>query len=289
MDETSTPAPCPFVVGPLDVGGVDVYVTTNDAEFADEVRWAMADLSTDPRPSAPQVRFATVRQVRPWVHWSMWRDGEPCELVMEESYVLFHQQWELNRIMLERTRHALHAATAVLDGRAVVFVGATMSGKTTCAGWLATHGGSYLGDEVTSINEDGTVTGFQRPLGLRSGGPLEALSVRDHPLASRFVSDEHLVPVSSIGGRRHDGSPPRLGAIIFPSVRPGDATALGRLTRAEALAGLCSASPSILANPAATFDVLAAAVRLVPCARLTVGDLDPVAELLGRLVTGSDG
>lgn len=284
MDESSTPAPCPFVVGPLDVGGVDVYVTTNDAEFADEVRWAMADLSTDPRPSAPQVRFATVRQVRPWVHWSMWRDGEPCELVMEESYVLFHQQWELNRIMLERTRHALHAATAVLDGRAVVFVGATMSGKTTCAGWLATHGGSYLGDEVTSINEDGTVTGFQRPLGLRSGGPLDGRCQRDGHQRSRFVGSEVLAPISSLGGRRHTGMPPRPGAIVFPRVHGESRTSLDRIGPAEALVGLCTASPSMMTARDETFAVLAGLVRRVPCATLLLGEMAPVAGIIHQLL-----
>lgn len=284
MDETSTPVPCPFVVGPLDVGGVDVYVTTNDAEFADEVRWAMADLSTDPRPSAPQVRFATVRQVRPWVHWSMWRDAEPCELVMEESYVLFHQQWELNRIMLERTRHALHAATAVLDGRAVVFVGATMSGKTTCAGWLATHGGSYLGDEVTSINEDGTVTGFKRPLGLRSGGPLDGRCQRDGHQRSRFVGSEVLAPISSLGGRRHTGMPPRPGAIVFPRVHGESRTSLDRIGPAEALVGLCTASPSMMTARDETFAVLAGLVRRVPCATLSLGGMAPVAGIIHQLL-----
>lgn len=271
-------------IGPLDVAGADVYIETNDSDFADELRWAMTDLATAPRPAADQVVYRTTRRTVPWVLWSTLRDGQPCELTMNERYVLFHQQWELNRLMIERTPNALHAAAAVVDGGAVVACGASMAGKTTLAGWLASHGGKYFSDEVVGVLPGGMVSGFRRPLGIRHHGPLGAQLTDAPRLTSRFHDYEMLVPPSSLGATIATETSVPVRALVMPTVdlnEPSRATPLGQ---AEALVALADGAPGLADHGEQMFELLVELVGKVPCVRLSMNDMDQAMTVLGESI-----
>lgn len=275
-----------FRIGPLRVADARVFVETSDQDFAAVLRWSFQDLAEQSGEVDPGVvhEFKVLQRTSPWTRWAMWRDQEVCGLAFEEGYVLFHLQWELNRIVLERRRVTVHSAAATIDGRGVMLVGASMSGKTTLAGHLATVGGGlFVADEIVSLSSDGSMLRYPRPLGLRQGGPLEAKFAHPDNVDRRFDSYEMLVPVSALGGQIATGSV-EVDAIVFPKYVAGESTVVARLSQAETLERLCASSPGLARNGREVFQQLATLARGAICAEMVSSDLEHATQSLTALL-----
>jgi hypothetical protein len=274
-----------YEAGRFRVGNSLALVQTNDEGFAEAAGWAFRDLGyvavgADSGADLQVVDFEVLRRTRPWVDWGIWRDGEPCETTLTEGYVLFHLQWEFNRLLLERPEPALHAAAVQIDGKAIVLCGSSTSGKTTFAGWLTSQGAGYLADEVSSLSADATtISTFPRPLGLRHGGPLESLFEIPESFEKRFADYEMLVPASEFGHIEPQGSYP-IGAIVLPQYLPDQVTELAVLSPSAAHEAVCQSAPGLIERGRETFVLLADLVRRVPTVKLTTNGLDHAGELL---------
>lgn len=276
-------------LGPLGIADAIVWVHSDDEGFIATASWSFQDLlvaeATADR-STRDVVHVDVRRPRPSAsRWGIWRDGEPCETELLEGYVLFHLQWEMNRIVLERRGTTIHAAGVELGGHAVILCGATQSGKTTLAGWLASQGAGYVADEIVALNSASEALHYRRPLGLRHGGPLEPLLRYPDGVDRRFDEYEMLVAVSSLGATVMPDPPIPIGAIVFPRVDISVSSAVRSVPKSLAFDRICANAPGIARHGAIAFRQLAELVRSVPTLDLVVSDLAEARSLLLREVS----
>jgi hypothetical protein len=273
-------------VGPLHVAGASVYIETSQPGFADVARWSFGDLVV-----ATGICDADVHVIRvepnPRIdgRWAIWLDGRLLGDEFAEGYVLFHVQWELNRLVLDRTVVTVHAAAAAIGGRAVVLPGESMSGKTTLAGFMAATGDGYAADEVVAIADDGRMVPFPRPLGLRPDTPLMAFFHHPDTFDRRFDAYEMLVPVSAMRATIVR-EPIPIAAVVFPRYERGAASELTPIPRAVALDRLCSSSPGLARHGGAVFRALAARIGEAWVGELVVDNLGEAARLVRSQVAG---
>ena len=69
----------------------------------------------------------------------------------------------LTRLLIERGFCAYHASSISLNGKAIVFIGESMSGKTTLSLKLASKGYHYLGDDRVFVR-NGQVYSYPKPI-----------------------------------------------------------------------------------------------------------------------------
>jgi hypothetical protein len=177
----------------------------------------------------------------------------------------------------------VHAGVvASRHGDGVLILGDPGSGKTTLVAALVQDGFGYLSDEAGVIDpESGLVHPFPRPLRFKEGterierlAPLLDPARRD---GSRHVVADEIRPGAL-------AAPCTVGYVIDHRFRADAPTSLGRLTRAEALARIGSATPGLRHHGARG---LAALKRLVSDAEaytLRSGSLDAAVEAI-RAVT----
>jgi hypothetical protein len=271
-------------VGPFDVVGATVYLETSDATFADVVGWSFGDLAGGKENTPTDVHVMRV-EPNPRIdgRWAIWLDGRLLGDEFAEGYVLFHVQWELNRLVLEGAVTTLHAAAVAIDGGAVVLPGASMSGKTTLAGFMAATGDEYAADEVVAVGADGRMVPFPRPLGLRSDTPLARFFHHPDTFDRRFDAYEMLVPVSAMGAKVVR-EPIPVAAVVFPRYEPGASSTLSPMPRALALDRLCRSSPGLARHGGPVFRALADRAAQVWVGELVVDDLAEAAGLLRDLL-----
>lgn len=240
-------------------------IHTNSQEFATVARTVFADLLVPTSgfhvSGAGIVVFETVEHRQPELHWSIHRDGEPCELQLRDDAVIVQQQWEFNRLLIERQPTVIHAAAVARHGNAMLLAGRSHSGKTTLAAWLAAHHGyEYATDEASAIDVDGAVMPYPRPLGLRPESPMARPT---SGTAQRFMPDEVLVPVSDVGGVvARTAWPAQL--IVFPHFQPESDVRVASVSQADALERLAHLTPGLVRHGGRVFSRLA---RLVVAAR----------------------
>lgn len=141
----------------------------------------------------------------------------------------------------------LHAAgLADEDGRVVVLVGPSGQGKTTASRTLAAHYG-YVSDETVSIDADGTVLPYRKPL---------SVIVQDHEVKVQR-------PPNEIGLKSLPDAPLTLAAVVLLDRRPDgpDEAVLEACDLGEALSELIAQTSYIgeLPNPLRTIAKHAAA------------------------------
>ena len=267
----------PYSAGPFVLADTLVTVTTDDRDFADAIEWCFRDLrpgSDHPVPWAgPESVFEVRKPLVDAGRWAMWQDGIPCELSLSEDYVLFHLQWEFNRVVLERSRLTIHAAAVEIDGLAYIFPASSMSGKTTLAGWMSIHGAGYIADEIVALDPQLRAASYRRPLGLRHGGPLEPFLAADVPVQPRFEAYEMLAPVSGLGVSSFGAGPWPIGGIVFPKYEEGAATAISPLLKSVALEQLCESAPGLARHGRSVFTQLATLAKQVPAVSMMLSDL----------------
>jgi hypothetical protein len=285
----------PRDLGPFAVGAVAFTVETDDLGLAERLRSCLIDLDVSQRAvtihaeaghadaevvdAEAAVTTFTVRrnQGATLSGWTLWRDMEVCETWLSDEYVTTHVAWEITRLVEERSTSELlvHASSVSLGDSAVVLAGSSMSGKSTLAAWLTTRGWRYIADETSFIDEAAVVRPFWRPIGLRTGGPIDDL-LPDH-------GDYHLVPASSLGQL---GGPARVSAVVIVSRAPHGAMPMNApraLTSAQGACALASHLPAFSSRGVAEFERLAALVRAVPVLTLEVSDLGSAERALRSL------
>ena len=280
-----------ITLGPLALADTVVWVDMDDPGFAAIASWSFTDLvvnsDTAGNSKGPVIRFDVRGPTTPGGNWGIWRDGEPCETAMIEGYVLFHLQWEFNRIVLERRTATVHAACVELSGRAFILCGASRSGKTTFAGWLSSQGAGYVADEIVTVTADLKALHYRRPLGLRYDGPLDSLFNHPPQIDRRFDSYEMLVPVSSLGATSMPEDPLPVGGLVFPRVEPGVPSSISAVAKSEAFERLCHNAPGIGRHGRHVFQRLAGLVRSIPTVELVTTDLPEARRLLMALADES--
>lgn len=273
-----------FAVGPLRVGTSDVLVATDCADFARVARRVFADLARLAQAPAAvgTVQFETIRHHQPTLHWSIHRDGRPCELQLRHDAVLTHLQWELNRLAIELHPCSIHAAAVAVDGGAAVLAGASHSGKSTLAGWLvAHHRAGYVADEVSSIDGRGRVVPFTRPLGVRPDSPLLAAAGGLDGAEAEFMPEERLVPIVDLvdaGEVVVDATPVRL--LVFPRFHRRASTTMRRLPEADALERVAALTPGLAQHGRVVFDRLSTLVASTPTIEVGYSQVADAADVV---------
>lgn len=279
-------------IGPLRIADVDVLIRTNSTDLATVARRVFAGLDRPPGspPASRSVTFETVGHRDPEPHWSIHRDGQPCETELTDAGVLVHQQWELNRLAIESVPTSIHGAAVVVAGRAALLVGPSHSGKTTLAGWVTTRlGARFIADEVASIDDRRQVFPYARPLGIRPGGPLASAKPSGDPspadlILQRFMPEERLVPITELGGVVWADAA-AIGLLVFPRYDSGSPLSVRRLSEADALEGLVALTPGLVRHGRSVFECLSGVVANTPAVELHYGDVRSAAPIVvGELI-----
>ncbi|MEP1123840.1 MAG: hypothetical protein ABJH68_08130 [Ilumatobacter sp.] len=200
--------------------------------------------------------------------------------LMDEA-VLVHQQWELNRLAIESQPVAIHSAAVARGSRAALLMGASHSGKTTLAGWLAVHHEmEYLTDEVAVIDDEGRVIPFPRPLGVRSDSPLARLATERAPVdSSGHVAYERLVPAGVLGARVGTRPTP-VGLLVFPTYRSLAESSVQQLDHADAFERIAALTPGLGTHGRIVFDRLCRMVEDARALAVTYGDVGDAARVV---------
>lgn len=218
--------------------------------------------------------------------WGVWRDGEPCETTVTDDYIEAYVIWEVTRLVIEDVPPAVsvHAGAVAHGGRGLLLAGPSHSGKSTLTAALVERGFGFLTDELAVLDLDhdasiARVRPFWRPVGLRRGGPLDALI--DVPGAG----EEVLVPASAFGAL--SGHVP-LAAIVLPRHLPGEDGDPVLLEPPVALTELVPQVPDMVGDRVPeVFAALAELVTWVPSYSLAVDDLSAAARRLTDLLDSS--
>lgn len=270
-------------VGPLRIGASAVRIRTASAAFAAAAEQVFCDLLDATATSAPtaDVEFEVARHEQPSLHWSITRNGEPCEMELRDDAVLPHLQWELNRLVIDAASTAIHAASVVTGGAAVLLAGRSHSGKTTLAGWLAARNGfAFLADEVAAIDDVLQVAPFARPLGVRDDSPLAALAPGGAPpTSSDGSSGERLLAASRLGAVVHRRAAP-VALLVFPRFLAGATPMSHPLDHATALERLAALTPGLVRHGGPVFERLAQLVTAAPAIEIVHGNVIEGAALV---------
>jgi hypothetical protein len=173
----------------------------------------------------------------------------------------------------------VHAgAVASPRGAGVLILGDSGSGKTTLVAALVQDGFGYLSDEAGVIDpESGLMHPFPRPLRFKEG--TERIE-RFAPLLDR-AHNEGFCHVAADDIRPGAVAAPCVARyVIDHRYEAGSATSLERLTRAEAIAKIGSATPGLRHHGARGLDALTALVHDAETYRLRSGNLDDAVHAI---------
>jgi hypothetical protein len=272
-------------VGPFVAASQRFVIDSNDAGMAAGLADRLRDLRVDGAHAGGDdvTVFLVVRRGPDWVThpWGVWRDGEPCETTVSDSYISPYVLWEVTRLVLERAHPLIpvHAAAVARGGRALVLAGRSHAGKSTLAGWLTAHGWSFLTDEVAllELGQDGLtlVHPFWRPIGVRRPGPL------DHLIDVPNTNPEVLIPASELGTL---GPAAPLAAIVFPRYVEGAESSVRPETPAASVRELSLHLPTLGVRGRAVFRSIVEVVTATPAFQIDVDDLSMASSTLERLL-----
>jgi hypothetical protein len=271
-------------IGPFVAGDRPFVIESPDIGLLDVLDDALGDLRAVADAGGGPTIFTIERGGPAWLShpWALWRDGEPCETTVTGSYIVPYLVWEVTRLVLEGALAPIvpiHAAAVVRSRKAIVLCGPSHAGKSTLAAWLTHRGWGFLTDEVALLDVVDpavtTVRPFWRPVGVRRGGPIDAI------IHVEGDEPEVLVPASRLGPL---GQPSPLIALVCPTYAPGGDGTLTPLTPAAALTTVAGQLPSLARDGAPVFHALAEIVGRVPAFALPVDDLDVAEATLAALV-----
>jgi len=113
---------------------------------------------------APKSQRAGIRHMH-----MLYADSERIARGTELDQVLAALETDLHRYVAEASPDMtfLHAGVIGWQGRAILFPGRSLNGKTTLVRELLRLGATYYSDEFAAVDDSGNVHPFARPLGIR--------------------------------------------------------------------------------------------------------------------------
>ncbi|TDD98948.1 hypothetical protein [Jiangella asiatica] len=183
-------------------------------------------------------------------------------------------------IAIERsTRLLLHAGAVALDGRAVLFPGASGTGKSTTVAACVRRGLGYLSDEMVALDlRTGAVEGWARPVMLTPW----AIRTMGLPGSRPDEGDgKAAVPCDALGGAVVAGAVPV--AHVVGLRRGGAETTLTPMPAGEVLAQLLAASFNHYRHGAAAWEAAAVVAGQARGWWLDVADVHAAAEAVAGL------
>jgi hypothetical protein len=247
----------------------DWSILTNDAALADSVTY-LYDACVIGRPGPSPHVFILCRHTSSEAGpVTVYRDGQAVLRRAPVDLAIAQLVWEVNRGVVEESRHRLllHAAAAERGGRVVVLAGAEGSGKSTLVDALVRSGFRYVTDETVAVTRQ-----------------VAHIAPYPKPIALHETHGSRLVPPQAI---RHDavalsgGEPAML--VLLSGYRAGSATAAREIRRAEAAVALAEQAFNFRDLGPGRLDTTAELVRKCGCYRLDVGDLDAGCRLVREL------
>lgn len=152
----------------------------------------------------------------------------------------------------------VHAGVIGWHGKAVLFPGRTLTGKSTLVRALICAGAEYFSDEFAPVDAQGFVHPFPRPLSLR------------------FPSGKSAVDPASEGARVAT-EPCRAGAIVITRYRPGARWAPAPVSPGTAALELLSNTVGVQLNPAKAVRYVSALVSATAAIRSLRGEAEDTA------------
>jgi hypothetical protein len=161
----------------------------------------------------------------------------------------------------------VHAGCVVVDGRAIVLPGRSLSGKSSLTAALVRAGAIYYSDEYAVLDHRGLVRPYARPLAMRpyDGGSVVRVSIED------------------LGGRLGRGPAP-VGLIADLHFDPVAGWRTGPITRGQAMIRLFDNTVAARSRPQAALSALEHATENATAIAGSRGDADATAQHLLALL-----
>jgi hypothetical protein len=219
----------------------------------------------------PSYRASDDTPQRRWrvnVIGDLWRaDNDDNQLALVDNLVTA-SEIVLSDLELWVAEHArrhvfVHAGCVVLDGRAILMPGRSMSGKTSLTAALIRAGASYWSDEYAVLDSRGTVRPYPRRLAIRpyDGGP------------------PHRVTAADIGSPTgHGPRPVRLVVVLRYDAAGG--WDVHPVTRGQAVLQLLDNTIPARSRPRAVLAALDRATEHARCLAGTRGDAEEAAAII---------
>jgi hypothetical protein len=205
--------------------------------------------------------------------WMVWRDEAPIgpnllTAVAATEFIL--SDLELWVAEFARGRVFVHAGCVVVDGRAIVIPGRSMSGKSSLTAALVRAGAQYYSDEYAVLDSRGLVRPYARSLSIR-------------PYEGGFARRVH---VSEFGGAAGTGPRP-VGLVLALQYDAAAGWCVEALTRGQGIVRLLDNTVSARSRPEAALTALDHATQDAGMLGGTRGDADEaVAHVLEALRAG---
>ena len=226
---------------------------------------------------------ARIEAARPWRRWlrpAVHIRGDysiPDALPLPLSQGLLAAEMAMNmQVALGWRQHLLlHASAVERDGRAIIMVGASGSGKSTMAALLGEGDWRLLGDEFAFIDlTSGDVLPFPRLVSLKNQAIAEVERRVPSERLGQLITGtpkgtiRHLIPRADAIARMDEAAVPAL--ILFPSF--GAASELRGMGSGEAFMRLTDSSTNYMALGEPAFAALTRLVSAVPAVALSYPD-----------------
>lgn len=185
---------------------------------------------------------------------------------------------------------ALHAAAVQRGNDVVVLPGASGAGKSTAAIRLAIAGWTLLTDELAHVDDDGSISGLLRPVGMKrpiDPGVLDELTTSEvdpYAIATRYVG---LVDATAIG-EPAEPQPAAAAVLVFPAYDPELPPGVRRLSPIESAERLLAHQWGATGREDVAFHRLAELARQATAVEVTGRRLDDMVDIVDALVSGTD-
>lgn len=247
--------------------GVHVLVR---AGTADEIERAKALLPPGWQPCAPEtVRKRFTIRIDPVGTYQLLRDDKVLTrggLQLEHALLLLEQQVRAYVALHAPHRIFVHAGVVARGNQALVLPGISFSGKTTLVAALVRAGATYYSDEFASLDADGLVHPYARPLSIRDG---------------QWTRSPQ--PVAALGGIAGE-EPVQMGAVVVTSYAPDGCWEPTPLTPGETVIALLSNTVAAQTRPEQAMSFLTRAADGAVAFQSSRGDAAALAPRLLALL-----
>ncbi|MEY2411508.1 MAG: hypothetical protein QOD84_114 [Acidobacteriaceae bacterium] len=172
-----------------------------------------------------------------------------------------------------RQRLFLHAGVVGWMGRAIVFPGRSLSGKSTLTREFLRAGAEYFSDEFAVLDAEGGVHPFPRPLSIRDGDPQNG----NH---TRFTAEEL--------GAKAGKKPLPLSLVVLARYKEGARWRPRVISQGQGVLGLMANAVAARNQPHRALVILEKTMRQAHVLRGTRGEAKETVESILRYLENSD-